>query len=113
MNADTIAVIAGAILSLLFSYVPGLNTKFAELVTETKQLIMAGLMLLVAGAAYGLACAGVGDDFGIVVSCDVAGIIALVKAFFLAIAANQGIFKLSPTTKSVMRAKTMAKSISG
>ena len=43
VSSELIVSIAGVVLSLLFSYIPGLRTWFAALVTETKQLIMLGV----------------------------------------------------------------------
>jgi hypothetical protein len=59
MTADVLSVTAAVILSLVFSYIPGLNTWYAALAKELKQLIMLALVVIVAAAAYGLACAGV------------------------------------------------------
>jgi len=109
MTSQALAAAAGILLSLLFSYIPGLNTKFAALAKETKQLIMLGLLLVVAVCAFGLACAGVLTDlFGIMITCDKAGAIGLVQAFVLAAIANQATYTLTPQTKAVKAAKESA-----
>lgn len=95
MTSDTLVLFAGAAISLLFSYIPGLNAWFDALQSEYKRLIMAGLMLLVAAGAYGLACAGLAGEAGVNVTCDQAGIIGLVRAWVLAIVANQSAYKIS------------------
>lgn len=105
MTADLLAGIAGVVLSLFFSYVPKLNTKFAGLDDTYKRLIMLGALVLVSGAVYGLACAGWAGDLGIGVTCDKAGGIELVKAFFVALIANQSAFAISPRTEKVEAAK--------
>ena len=56
VSSELIVSIAGVVLSLLFSYIPGLRTWFAALVAETKQLIMLGLLILVTAAIYALGC---------------------------------------------------------
>lgn len=105
MDANFLSATAAVLISLLFSYVPKLNTWFASLQTEYKRLIMAGALLLVAGVSVWLACAGLAADFGLSVTCDKPGIIGVVQAFILALAANQATYTLSPDTKSVRLAK--------
>lgn len=105
MSAETLALIAGAVLSLAFSYIPGLNTKYAEMAEETKRLIMAGCLLLVAGLAYADACLAWGL-FGSSVTCDQAGVLGLVRVFVLALVANQAVYKLTPQTAPVREARS-------
>lgn len=106
MTPEVLFGAAGAILSLLFSYIPGLNAWFAGLKSEYKQLIMLLLIIVVAGGAYGLACAGVLMGLtGIELACTEAGLWGLVKAVVLAIIANQAIYGLSPQTGAVREAK--------
>jgi len=95
MDADGLSLIAGAILSLIFSYVPGLNSKFANLQTEYKRLIMLGLVVLTAGGIYGLSCWGFGADIGISVSCDKTGLFGLLRIVILSAVANQGTYGLT------------------
>jgi hypothetical protein len=92
MDASTLAAISGLVLSLVFSYVPKLNEWWEALETRQKRLYTAGLMLLVAGAAVGLACSGFGADFGLAITCDRAGVVGVVKAFIAALVANQAAF---------------------
>lgn len=103
MTAEGLALISGTILSLLFSYVPGLNTKFASFDREKKRLIMLGLLAVCALAIYGLACGGFAVDLGIAVTCDRAGAMALIQAFILAVIANQGTYSISPDAPAVKR----------
>ena len=58
MSAETLAMVAGIILTLTFSYVPGLNRQYATLSPEFKRLIMLGLLILVSAGAIGVACTG-------------------------------------------------------
>lgn len=101
-TSAAIAVILGAVISLLFSYVPGLSVWFAGLKTEIKQLVMAGLMLVVTGAAFGLVCAGIIQS---TTTCDKTGLIQVVFVFIQALMANQATYALSPQTKAVESAK--------
>ena len=106
MTAEILAGVAGILLSLIFSYVPRLNVKFAALSKEVKQLIMLGLIVVVAGASYGLACWGILADLtGLGLTCDKAGLLGLVRAVVVAIIANQGVYAISPNTQAVRAAK--------
>jgi hypothetical protein len=104
MTAEILSLTAGTALSLVFSYVPGLNAKFAALDPTVKRLWMLGLLLLSALGVFGLSCAGWVFG-GIGVTCDQAGIQKLVEVFFLAAIANQTSYALSPETKKVQAAK--------
>ena len=106
MTAELLTGAAAIILSLIFSYVPGLNTKYAGLKVEYKRLIMLGLLVLVAGASYGLACWGILPDLaGIAMTCDQQGLIALVRLLVIAIISNQSAYSISPRTEAVKIAK--------
>ena len=96
MSAEFLSSIAGVVLSLLFSYVPGLKVRFGALDGDYKRLIMLGLLALVGAGAFGLSCAGLAADFGINVTCDQAGAIGLLKVFGVAAIANQATYQLSP-----------------
>ncbi len=101
MSSETLILISGAVLSLLFSYVPSLNTWFAAKSPDIKRLIMAGMLLLVSVAVFGLSCAGLGGEIGIQLECSKEGVIGLVKTFILAIVANQGAYALTPQPQAV------------
>jgi len=105
MTADGLALYAGVVLSMLFSYVPGLNTWFAALESIYKRLIMLGLLLLTAGAVYGIACLGWGGDLGVALTCDKQGLVELVRAFVLAMIANQAAYQISPEANKVRAVK--------
>lgn len=105
MTAELLSSVAGIVLSLLFSYVPGLNAWFAGLDSVKKSLIMLGALLLVAGGIYGIACIGWGEAWGITMTCDQAGLQQLVTAFILAAVSNQAAYKLSPEAAAVREAK--------
>lgn len=95
MSDVELSLIAGSILSLVFSYVPGLSGKFDQLVPEYKRAIMLGCVLIVAAGAYALACAGLGESLGLAITCNVDGALALVRSVILVAVANQGTYKLT------------------
>lgn len=106
MTPEILAAVAGVVLSLAFSYIPNLRTRFAEFPKETQQLVMLGMLFLVAGASYGLACANVLTDlFGMVLTCDKAGMLGLIRALIFAVMANQGIYSLTPKAADVRLVK--------
>lgn len=95
LTQETLVMIAGVVLSLAFSYVPGLRDWYGRQSKETKSLIMALALLLVAGAVFGLSCAGI----LLWVACTKAGAIGLLNLYILALMANQATFMLSPQTQ--------------
>lgn len=92
MTSEQLGSIAGVVLSLVFSYVPGVRDQFAALETTVKRLIMAGLLLLVAVGALALSCANVVPA----VECSQAGAVTLIETFIAALVANQAAFLISP-----------------
>jgi len=105
MTAQVLSAIAGVVLSLAFSYIPGLNTKFAALDVQQKKLSMLGLLVLVAGAVFGLSCTKYGAMIGVPYPCTEAGAIELLKILGAAVIANQAAFQLTPQTMGVRIAK--------
>jgi exosortase/archaeosortase len=105
MTAQLLSAIAGVVLSLAFSYIPGLNTKFAALDVQYKKLSMLGLLALVAAAVFGLTCTKYGVMLGIPLTCTETGAIELLKILGAAAIANQAAFQLTPQTMGVRIAK--------
>jgi hypothetical protein len=95
MSADSLSLIAGSLLSLAFSYIPGLKAKFDALSTEYKRGVMLGLVLLVAFAIYFLACSPFAMDVGVPITCGKSGMVELIKVIILVAVANQGAYGLT------------------
>ncbi len=91
LSPDFLAMVAGAVLSLSFAYIPGLQRQYAPLSGEWKRVIMAGLLLIVAAAIYGLGCVGIVAG----VDCSQAGLSLLVQIFIKALMANQSTYSLA------------------
>ena len=92
MNAELLAGIAGIVISLLFSYFPGLSGWYDPLPADKKRFIMLGALLVSALGVFGLACIGKYD----LVSCDLVGAWNMLEYFVLAVIANQASYSLSP-----------------
>ncbi len=92
MSTEEISLFAGALLSLIFSYVPGLKTKFNKLDGDKKRLVMLSCLLIVPLGALGLSCIGRGDYF----PCTQDGVWQALTAFLLAAVANQTAYALTP-----------------
>jgi hypothetical protein len=95
MTPERLGAIAGVLLSLIFSYVPGLSDKFAALDSTQKSLVMAGLLVLTALGAFALSCGQLVN----VVECSQAGAMTLFSTFIAALVANQGTYLISPHKK--------------
>lgn len=95
MDANTLSAAAGLLLSLAAAYLPGFSDWYGALPGAQKRLVMLALLAAVALASVGLACAGLGDDLGLPLTCDAAGVWTLLRAFLAALTANQATYLLS------------------
>jgi hypothetical protein len=107
MTTEMLTLLAGTLLSLGFSYIPGLSDWYGRL-GETpdggddggvrKRLVMLALLAVASGGIFALACVErqphSGIDLG--VSCDQAGVVGLLKILVMAVIANQGVYKITP-----------------
>jgi len=107
LTPELLAGAVAIILSLLFSYIPGLNTWYAGLKDEFKRLLMLGLLVLVAIVVYALACWQLLEDLtGIILTCDRSGLIGMIRILVVAIIANQSVYSISLRTEAVRTAKS-------
>lgn len=95
MSAEQLAAFAAVVVSLLFSYVPGLSTWYGGLDKAVKQTIMGVLLVVIAVAIYSLACAGYAGDFGLATTCDRAGAVSLINTLIAALVANQATYLIT------------------
>jgi hypothetical protein len=95
LTPELLCSIAGILLSLLASYLPGFSAWFDQLETIHKRLLMLGLLACATAAIVGLSCAGLGQAFGLPAACDRSGSTLAVQAFILALVANQGAYLIT------------------
>lgn len=94
MNAEELSAVAGILLSLGFSYIPGVNERFAQLSPTGKRIVMLAMLAIAALGAFGLSCAGL--ETGAALQCDRSGAWGLARSLAAAIIANQAAFAISP-----------------
>lgn len=90
--AEDISMAAGVLLSLGFSYIPGLAEKFAGLSPTHKRVVMLGLLVLVTCGIFGISC----FRSPAANSCDQNSAWKFLRALVMAIIANQSAYALSP-----------------
>ncbi len=95
MTPEQIAAIAGVVLSLAFSYVPGLKDWFDRLSGDYKRLVMLGLMFGVVAVIFGLSCAGLLATF----ACTWLGAWDAFWLLILAAIGNQTAYSLTPRAR--------------
>ena len=103
MNESNVVMsLAGAVLALLFGYVPGLRQWFEALDGVRKAQVMVGLLLLAAAGAFGASC----YTPWVVVECTEAGFWQLAQLFIAALVANQAAYLIGvkPTRTAVEQA---------
>lgn len=94
MTVETLSLAAGALLSLLFSYIPGISGWFDKKDTTVKRLIMAGALLVIAVLVFAAGCANLQIP-GVQIECSAQGAWLLVQVFLLALVANQGTYQIT------------------
>ena len=95
MTPELLASIAGIVLSLVFSYVPGAKDWFEQIDGNYKRLVMLGSLILVALAVFGLSCA----NWYALVACSAVGVKALIEMVIIAAISNQTAYALTPKKK--------------
>lgn len=91
MSSELLASVVAIVMSLSFSYIPGLSDWFDPLPPTQKQAIMGGLLVIVALGAFGLSC----GQIITAVTCDKTGALGLLQTLIAALVANQGVYKLT------------------
>lgn len=92
MDANTLASIAGVILSLVFAYVPGVKEWYGKLDATQKAGTMAILLIAVALGVFAASC---GQVVSVGITCDKQGAVGLVQILVAALIANQSTFLIA------------------
>ena len=95
MSAELLSSVSGIVISLLFSYIPGLKEWFEPLANKYKQGIMGAVLVVVAGAWFGLGCAGIVDG----PACTKEGAMAAVTFLIHALISNQAAYLMTKKDK--------------
>lgn len=97
MPPETLTLLAGAVISLACSYVPGLAPRFEELAPESKRVILLVLLAAVTAGVYIGACSPIIHPYipYLTTTCDQAGVGLAIRTFFLAAIANQTTYALT------------------
>lgn len=99
MTSDQLSAAAGILLSLAFSYLPGLRQWYAEQEPEHKALGMLAALVIVGVLEFAISCARLQP----IVPCTQDGAWGLVRAFVAAAIANQTTYtltkRIAPVTK--------------
>ena len=98
MGPDTLSAIAGAILSLLMNYIPGLNTWFDKMSANGQRLAMAGLLALAAVGSAVWTCTSP-EAGGLSICLGETNWRAVIQAFVFATMANQATDRISPKAR--------------
>jgi hypothetical protein len=101
MTPEFLSSLAGILISLAASYVPGFVPWFEAQTPNHKRLIMLGLLAASSAAIFGLACQ---SWLNLVqpglATCTQEGAVTILRSFGLAAIANQAAYALSPETKA-------------
>jgi hypothetical protein len=103
LDAQLFVFLAGAVLSAVWTFMPGLRIKFAELPSQTKIFVNLILMILMAILMMLFTCIGWSPVAGVV--CSVDGGKSLIILVFMAIVGNQLTYVASPQPEDVKTAK--------
>ena len=109
LTPEWLTLAAGAVLSLAFSFVPGLNVWYAAKSETFKKWFMVGMLCAVSGVLITSMCLSVIVIEGL--TCSEIGIGTFLETLLLAILANQGVYGLTPLPQSVRIAKLRSKTV--
>lgn len=104
MTDSIVSLWAGILLSLIFSYVPGVKERFDARSATEKRLIMLAALLVVSIGLFAAACGKVLGNVPIIqtISCDQNGLVTVATYFVLALIANQAAYLVTPKPGEVV-----------
>lgn len=92
LTPELLSSIAGILLSLLASYLPGFSAWFERLQGIHKRLALAGALLLSAIGFAALSCSPWGEAIHLAQACDQSFLLSVIWNFILAFIANQSTY---------------------
>lgn len=98
ITPEVLAAVSGAVLSLVFSYVPGLNSTFDRLTPTAKRLTMAAILLLVSIGTAFWACTSPGATTRFTTCLGGTDWRSVLTTYIYALMANQATHQISPDT---------------
>lgn len=97
LTPQQISVFAGVLISLLFSYIPGLSDKYNALDGTMKRVVMLVALAVVCIGFFVGGCAGLNTSF----ACTSLGAFDVLELFISALIANQATFLATPRPSQV------------
>ncbi len=95
MTPEILAAFVGIVLSLAFSYIPGLRAWFDLRTGDEKRMIMGGVIIVASLILFGVACAGFATDFGLMLACTRPDAVRLFSITIMMLIGNQSAFTAS------------------
>jgi len=92
MTSEQLSAYAGILLSLIFSYAPGLRQKFELFSSDQKRLIVTASLVITATLIFALDCL----DAINVIACDRKGAFSLIGNIIAALIASQATYMITP-----------------
>lgn len=96
LTPDFLSLVAGTIISLVLSYIPGLKAWYEKLSGDWKRFILLVCLALASAGVFALGCAGFITTS---LTCDKMGVWAMIQYFILAAIASQGTYSLTNKKK--------------
>lgn len=91
-TSDILSAAGGILLSLIFSYAPGVRPWYGTLDAQQKALVNLGSVIVIAVGVFALGCFGIIDGL---VQCKVAGVKELISAIIAVAISNQAAYGLT------------------
>lgn len=92
MTQEELVALVGIVTSLVFSYLPHVKDWFDAQTANVKRLLQVAVAVVVAGAVFGLSCAGLLHGF----TCDWAGALSMLRLVVVFVIANQAAYSVTP-----------------
>ncbi len=102
---ETLSAVAGVVLSLCLSYIPGLRTYYGAFSEDQKKVVMLGLLALVTIAIVALSC----TQTLVLIPCSQENlgqvVLRAIMVFVSALIGNQSVFLITPKASDVKAVK--------